>query len=163
MLRISRLDDAEAFLALRGDRAVQHLLMANPDAEPPSDVLGDAKAWIARREAAGWFRVADEGDGALGFVQIAEIHRKNRYGWFGMALLPKARGRGLGSRLLAASATAALTELGLRKLLVQIRADNVPVVDLHVRQGWSIAGQLRAHYDDGTSFHDVMILEKILQ
>lgn len=120
MLRISRLDDAEAFLALRGDRAVQHLLMANPDAEPPSDVLGDAKAWIARREAAGWFRVADEGDGALGFVQIAEIHRKNRYGWFGMALLPKARGRGLGSRLLAASATAALTELGLRKLLVQI-------------------------------------------
>ena len=40
MLRISRLDDAEAFLALRGDRAVQHLLMANPDAEPPSDVLG---------------------------------------------------------------------------------------------------------------------------
>jgi RimJ/RimL family protein N-acetyltransferase len=168
VLRPARPDDAAALAALRADRALQHLLMANPDppadppADPSADLLEATRAWIARRQDAGWFRVVDAGQGAAGFVQVAEIHRRNRFGWLGLALLPAARGRGLGARALAAAETAAATELGLCKLLLQVRADNAGAIVLYDRAGWSRAGHLRAQYDDGTTRHDVLILEKAL-
>ncbi|MBP9181559.1 MAG: GNAT family N-acetyltransferase [Fuscovulum sp.] len=154
--------DAAALAALRADRALQHLLMANPDPAPPADPVAEAAAWIVRREGAGWFRVIDDGTGALGFVQISDIHRKNRFGWLGLALLPAARGRGLGARALAAAEAAARDELGLRKVLLQVRADNGAALALYDRASWHRVGTLRAQYDDGAALHDVVICEKAL-
>lgn len=161
--RPARAGDAAALAGLRADRDLQHLLMANPDAGPPADPVAEAQAWIARREGAGWFRVIDEGQGAAGFVQVSDIHRKNRFGALGIAVAQEARGRGLGARVLAAAETAAVTELGLRKLILQVRADNAPAIALYDRAGWQRAGLLRAHYDDGIALHDVLVFEKALQ
>ena len=147
---------------LRSDPALQHLLMANPDPVPPADPLAEATAWIARREGAGWFRVIDAGTGALGFVQISDIHRKNRFGWLGLALLPGARGRGLGARALAEAEAMAVAELHLRKLLLQVRADNAAAIAVYDRAGWRKVGELRAQYDDGAKLHDAVIYEKAL-
>lgn len=154
--------DAAALVALRVDLPLQHLLMANPDFDLPADPLAETTEWITRREAQGWFRVIDAGQGAEGFAQIAEIHRRNRLGWLGLALLPQARGRGLGTRALAEAETAAASELGLRKLLLQVRSDNAAARALYDRAGWRRAGMLLAQYDDGAHRHDVLILEKAL-
>ncbi len=162
LLRPAGPADAAALAALRADRALQHLLMANPDPAPPADPVAEAAAWIVRREGAGWFRVIDDGTGALGFVQISDIHRKNRFGWLGLALLPAARGRGLGARALAAAEAAARDELGLRKVLLQVRADNGAALALYDRASWHRVGTLRAQYDDGAALHDVVICEKAL-
>lgn len=153
--------DAGALAALRADRALQHLLMANPGAAP-ADPVADAADWIARRQNAGWFRVIDSGQGASGFVQVTDVHHRNRFGWLGIALLADARGGGLGALALAQTERAAADELGLRKLLLQVRADNAVALRLYDRAGWRRAGHLIAQYDDGTALHDVLILEKAL-
>lgn len=135
--------------------------MANP-ADAPVDAAADAADWIARRQKAGWFRVIDSGPGASGFVQVTDVHHKNRFGWLGIALLPEARGGGLGAVALAEAEDAAAGELGLRKLLLQVRADNAVALRLYDHAGWRRAGHLIAQYDDGTTLHDVLILEKAL-
>jgi RimJ/RimL family protein N-acetyltransferase len=162
LLRPAAPGDALALALLRADLSLQHLLMANPDPSPPADLLARTTDWIARRQDTGFFQVIDAGQGAQGFVQITDIHRKNRFGWLGIALLPALRGRGIGARALA-EAEAAARSLGLRKLLLQVRADNAAAIALYDRSGWQRAGLLRAQYDDGTNLHDALILEKPLQ
>lgn len=162
LLRPAVPGDAAALSRLRSDQALQHLLMANPDPVPPANPVAEAAAWIARREGAGWFRVIDAGTGALGFVQISDIHRRNRFGCLGLALLPDGRGRGLGSCALSEAERLAVTELGLRKLLLQVRADNAAAIAIYDRAGWRRVGTLQAQYDDGTHLHDALICEKPL-
>lgn len=162
LLRPSMPEDAETLSRLRSDPKLQHLLMANPDPEPPADPVAEATAWIARREGAGWFRVIDAGRGAAGFVQISDVHRKNRFGWLGIALLPAERGRGLGRRALAEAEALVAGELGLRKLLLQVRADNAAAIALYRRAGWRRVGKLLGQYDDGRRLYDVVLHEKTL-
>jgi RimJ/RimL family protein N-acetyltransferase len=162
VLRQAEARDASAMVALRADFQLQQMLMANPDFDQNEDMLSATNNWIARRQAQGWFRVVDAGKGAEGFAQIAEIHHRNRFGWLGIALVPEARGRGLGARALAEAETAAARELGLRKLLLQVRFDNSAALGLYDGAGWRRAGRLLEQYDDGNQFHDVLILEKAL-
>lgn len=162
VLRPAQQGDAAVLSLLRLDRGLQHLLMANPDPEPPVDPVTDAKAWIARRKAAGWFRVIDRGDGAQGFVQITDIHRKNRFGWLGIALASQARGAGLGALALAEAEQIALSDLGLRKLLLLVRADNAAALALYHKADWTRVGRLQDQYDDGDALHDAIICEKLL-
>ena len=162
VLRRAMPADALALVALRVDLPLQHLLMANPDTGRPEHPLAETTAWIARREAQGWFRVIDNGQGAQGFVQIAEIHRRNRFGWLGLALLPRARGQGLGTRALGQAEAAASDTLGLHKLILQVRADNMAAIALYDRAGWRVVGTLLSHYDDGARRHDALIMEKAM-
>jgi RimJ/RimL family protein N-acetyltransferase len=164
LLRPAAPGDAVALVALREDHALQHLLMANPEGKTAQSAvaLANAQNWISRRESVGWFRVIDAGEGGVGFVQIADIHHKNRYGWLGIALLPSCRGNGIGALAMAAAERAAVAELGLRKLLLQVRADNLNALALYDRAGWRRVGILAAHYDDGTTLHDAVIYEKAL-
>ncbi len=162
-LREAEAADLPRLATLRADRGLQHLLMANPDPTPAADPLAEAAAWLQRRQSAGYFRViADEAGDAAGFTQITDIHRKNRFGWLGICLSPAARGRGLGRAALAALEAEARDGLGLRKLLLQVRADNVPAIALYDSAGWRRAGVFTAQYDDGEALHDVLLFEKAL-
>jgi RimJ/RimL family protein N-acetyltransferase len=154
--------DHDVLRGMRLDVRLQHMLMANP---PPGGDP-DVEAWVARREASGFlWTIADaETDGCLGFVQISDVHRMNAHGWFGIALAPEARGRGL--RGLAPEVTAAVEAearaAGLVKLMAQIRTDNAGVIRLYERLGYGRVGVMRRHYNDGEKRHDVMVLEKLL-
>jgi RimJ/RimL family protein N-acetyltransferase len=144
---------------MRADTALQHMLLANP---PPGGD-GDVPGWIARREAGGrlWAIADAETDACLGFVQLADINRKNALGWLGIALAPQARGRGLG-RAAMASLEDEARAMGLRKLLLQVRTDNPGAIALYERAGFARAGVLRRHYDDGERLHDVLVMERLL-
>ena len=163
ILRLALASDAASLVMMRADTDLQHLLMATPSTDVPADRLADTQAWLDRRSAAGWFRIVldDEGQ-TVGFAQITEIHNKNRLGWLGISLLPTARGKGLATRALAKTENAAKNELGLRKLLLQVRADNLPASRLYDNSEWHLVGCLRAQYDDGTMLHDAFVYEKLL-
>jgi RimJ/RimL family protein N-acetyltransferase len=163
MLRAATLKDAETFVPLRSDVGAQHLLMANPPSSPVNDPLVDAQDWIKRRDANGWFRVISGQDGvAAGFTQIFDIHHKNRTGWFGIALLPSARGKGLASITMTEIEQAARIELELHKLILYIRSDNTASLRLFDRVEWPQVGRLREHNEDGENRHDVIVYERIL-
>jgi RimJ/RimL family protein N-acetyltransferase len=145
--------------AKRADLALQHMLLANPPPGGDPDMAG----WAARREASGrLWAIADAGtDACLGFVQLAEVHRRNALGWLGLALAPQARGRGLG-RAAMASLEDEARRMGLRKLLLQVRTDNPGAIALYERAGYARVGVLRRHYDDGERLHDGLVMERLL-
>jgi RimJ/RimL family protein N-acetyltransferase len=156
-LRAPRPADHAMLLALRQDSRLQHLLLANPCGD-----AGDVVAWLERRQQNGrlWIIADAQGQG-IGFVQLMDIHRAGRHARFGICLAAEARGAGAGR----AAMTALLAEsvrLGLRKLLCEVRADNRPARALYVALGFREVGILRAHYNDGTAFYDVVLMETLL-
>jgi RimJ/RimL family protein N-acetyltransferase len=161
-LRPARDSDIDVLTALRRDTALWHTLLAYPPSEPPS--APEVRAWIARRmgEPDGCFLVvADNRDQPLGFVQVMDVHRRGRLGKIGIALAAEARRKGLGGAALAQLLAYAHDTLRLRKLLLEVRADNSAAIALFSAAGFETVGVMRAHYGEGDDYHDVALMELI--
>jgi len=161
-LRPPRDSDIDVLTTLRRDTALWHTLLAYPPPEPPS--VPEVRDWIARRsgEPGGCFLVvADDRDQAVGFVQVMDVHRRGRLGKIGIALTAKARKKGLGGLALGQLLTYARDTLGLRKLLIEVRADNAAAIALFRAAGFDKVGVMRAHYGEGGDYHDVALMELV--
>lgn len=162
-LRAVRDDDLPLLFALRRDRALQSLLLTVPDGLDDAALHG----WVARRSAepGGLFRVVVDvaSDTAVGFAQVSQVHHRNRTGYEGLALVPDRRQRGLGQATLDRLVATAREELGLGKLLAEVRHDNFTALRAHLRVGFRIVGTLRRHFlDRDGAPHDVFLLERLL-
>ncbi len=103
--------------------------------------------------------VAVEGDNVLGWVDIAPQFGEARahIGTLGIALLPEARHRGLGRRLMQAAIEKAWAN-GLARIELSVRVDNMNALALYERCGFVREGLLRrAHRIDGVD-HDVLAM-----
>lgn len=161
-LREASVSDEPDVARLLADRALQHLLLAYPPTDKPS---ADASIWLQRRignDELACRVISDDCGTFLGFFQVTNIHRRGRFGWMGMALTPQARGRGIGAWTLASLLDFAANKLGLQKLLLEVRHDNLTAIKLYERQGFRHVGKLEAHYDDGEQKHDVRVMERLL-
>lgn len=153
--------DVEVLHGLRTDIALQHLLLAYPD--PTQSDVDRTRAWIARRQTQGLLRAVRTLEGATaGFVQLSAIHERGRFAYLGIALNAGTRGRGLGGLALTAIEELARITLGLRKLLLEVRADNHAALAMYRAHGWREIGTMQAHYDDGDRLHHVVAMEKAL-
>jgi putative acetyltransferase len=151
--------DSQVLLELRSDSDLQHLLMAHPD---PLAIV-DLQEWVLRRQARGWFRVIETEDGStIGFAQLSDWHRIDSYAWVGIAIHPDWQGRGWGRMAMYSLAEEAHCHLELRKLLLQVRADNVHALHLYTGLGYRRVGLFREHYYDGSNYHDVIVMELLL-
>lgn len=154
--------DFEVLAEIRRDTEMQGLLMAIPDATD-DDAIRD---WISRRsgEAGGAFRVLVETstNKALGYIQISGIHRRNRTGYGGIAVSKRAALPGLGRVAMQYLVTMAREELGLAKLLAEIRQDNVTAIQLNTLFGYRIVGTLEQHFQGPEQTYDVVLLERLL-
>ncbi len=160
-LRRHRKNDLSVLAALRCDVKLQHTLLAYPPRRAPS--ADETRGWIARRldEPGGCFLVvADPRDHAIGFVQVTDVHRRGRFGKIGIALTADARGKGYGREALDRLLRHACETLKLRKILLEVRADNALAIALFKSSGFRRVGTLRAHYDDGAARHDVVLMER---
>jgi RimJ/RimL family protein N-acetyltransferase len=148
---------------MRRDRELQHLLLAYPSPEPPSE--SDVAAWIARRtsERGGCFLVAsDDNRTFIGYGQVANVHVTGRHGMFGVAIRSERRGQGYGRSIIELMFNHAWTRLGLNKLILETRSDNQSAIRLFENTGFRRIGIYRQHYDDGLRRHDVLLMERIL-
>lgn len=157
-----REDDLPMLFRLRRDLALQSLLLTVPDALDDAAVNG----WIARRrnEPGGLFRIVEDAScgEAAGYVQIGNVHRRNRSGYAGVCLVGNARGRGLGQATLGKLIAIARDELGLIKLLSEVRADNFTALRYNLLLGFKVVGTLRTHFTTAEGVqHDVLLLERL--
>jgi len=155
--------DFDSLATMRRDESLQSTLLTVPRASDDAAV----RDWIQRRvnEPAGLFRVLTLGEtgDTIGFVQVSQVHVQNGHGHGGIALRPHARGRGFGRMGLELLLELAARDLGLVKLLAEIRADNLPSALLHESTGYRKVGRLEKHFRDRDgSFHDVDLYECIL-
>lgn len=79
-----------------------------------------------------------------------------------IAVLPKARGRGLGRRLLDRFEAASKAR-GAELLFLEVAADNLTALTLYRRAGWTESGQRAGYYTraDGTK-QDAILMQKRL-
>jgi RimJ/RimL family protein N-acetyltransferase len=155
--------DLPLLFDLRRDLQLQSLLLTVPDALDETAL----RAWLKRRQedVGGMFRVIEDtarGD-AVGYTQVGQVHRRNRTGYGGISLAANARGRGLGQATLRELVQFARRELGLTKLLSEVRVDNFAALRLNLSVGYRIVGTLEKHFIDCDGrMHDVVLLERLL-
>lgn len=154
--------DLPALGALRNDVALQSLLMTQPRPNAPARV----REWLQARssqEDGVFFVIADAtSNEAVGFVQVQNIKLLHGTGDFGICLAPAAQGAGHAKAALPLLETYLRNTFNLRKLLLQVLADNDSALRFYERSGFVVAGRLKQHfYLDGVH-HDVVIMEKML-
>ncbi|MFN8039405.1 MAG: GNAT family protein [Acidimicrobiales bacterium] len=152
--------DLDVLGELRNDLDVQLLLLARPRPNSPERV----RQWVSRLAddpAAALFAIADRDDACVGFVQLTAIDAVSSHARLGIAVAPEHRRRG--------HAAAAIAELwdyghrvwGLRKLVLDVRADNRGALDLYEALGFERVGVHREHFRDGDRWHDVVVMERL--
>lgn len=153
--------DLDLIREMRCDREIQDCLLAHPSERGATD----AEEWVQRRLQQGrlWV-IADGGDGrAIGFVQLTRQHFVDRYAYFGIALARCEIGKGHGRSAMTALINLARCELKLRKLLLEVRADNARACNLYADLGFRAVGRFLDHYFDGSRLHDVIAMELLLE
>ncbi|SCX73155.1 GNAT family N-acetyltransferase [Variovorax sp. EL159] len=99
--------------------------------------------------------VAVDGDKVIGWCDMSPVfgHSRVHIGVLGIALLPEARGQGLGGRLLQAAIDKAWSR-GLTRIELSVRTDNLNAKALYERLGFEHEGMVRrASLIDGV-YHD---------
>jgi RimJ/RimL family protein N-acetyltransferase len=153
--------DFDILASIRRDPAIQDMLMAIPDSTDDEAV----KNWIERRCNDGAFRIVADAatQEAFGFVQVSQIHRRNRHGYGGLVLLSHARGYGRGHATVTLLTRLASDELALEKLLLEVREDNLVALKVYHAAGFRVVGTLEDHFRDRDgNAHNVLLLEKLL-
>jgi L-phenylalanine/L-methionine N-acetyltransferase len=77
--------------------------------------------------------------GQLG-LQVVQNPRRRDVGKFGMAVHDDYQGRGVGSALMAAMVDLADNWLGLRRIELEVWADNEPAIHLYKKFGFEVEG-----------------------
>ncbi|MFN4355705.1 GNAT family N-acetyltransferase [Parvibaculum sp.] len=149
--------------SMRRDTALQHLLLAYPDTETSIDL----DHWLERRTSdpkGAFFVVADiETDKCLGFVQLTNVHGKGRHGALGIAISRAVQGRGVGRQAVTLLLDYAKETMGLRKVELEVMYENDRAIQLYRSLGFNEVGVRREHYFNGTSWHDVLLMEIFLE
>jgi L-amino acid N-acyltransferase YncA len=125
----------------------------------------------SEREVAAWleegrpFLVAEDPGGAiLGFARLSPYSVRKAYagiGEHGIYVDPRARGRGVGKRLLDALAAAAEAG-GYHKLTSRVFTTNAASLALHRAAGFTEVGVQRRHGRLDGEWKDTMLVERLL-
>lgn len=162
VLRAWKDADVPAMQALRNDVELQASLMT--EARPNS--AERTRQWLSERSGRDdlvFFVIADlEGDKPLGFVQAAEINRRNGTGVLGICILPSAQGQGFGLDVIGLLEKYLSGVLGLRKLLLYVLANNARAIRLYEKCGFKMVGTLSRHYKTIDGYADVVVMEHLL-
>lgn len=157
-----RESDLPVLFELRRDLVLQSFLLTVPDALDESSL----RAWVERRQThpGGLFRVVEDAAGdVIGYAQVSQVHRRNRIGYPGIALAESARGRGLGQATYRKLIQVCRDELGLIKLLSEVRVDNFAAMRYNILVGFRTIGTLQNHFTDGAGTrYDVLLYELLL-
>lgn len=162
VLRAWREEDLDSLAQLRNDLGLQSMLITQP--RPNS--LERVRRWLVDkggREDCLLFIIAEpDSQRVLGYVQLANLHLLHGTGDLGICLAPAAQGKGVGQETLRLLADYAQQVFALRKMVLQVLADNARAIAFYRRVGFVEAGCLREHVYVEGRYRDVLLMEKRL-
>jgi len=162
MLRAPEDSDDGVLAALRNDLTIQRLLLGRP--RPNS--LVRVREWVSRLAsdpASLFFVIASAEDGsAVGFLQITHMDPIDGIGRLGIAVHPDSARRGHGRAAIRLVGPYLRDVFGLRKIVLDVRADNAAALNLYRSLGFREVGVWRDHHRVGDSYLDVVSMEAFL-
>jgi RimJ/RimL family protein N-acetyltransferase len=154
--------DLPALQILRNDVPLQRQLMA----KVMGSTIEQVQEWLTRRSTssdAAFYVVAEKNSNApIGYVQLLGLDRQNTTGCLGICIDTRSQGHGYGAETLMLLTDYATKELHLKKINLQVLADNYNAIRLYKRHGFVETAYLKAHFDTGSGFADVVVMEKEL-
>ena len=114
----------------------------------PSDRMSaqSVRRFLKSRSARVW--VAESHGQVMGNLVLLSRRGSKCARIYSVIVDPAARGMGLGHRLVEAAERAA-RKLGLQRVTLEVRADNLAARALYEHRGYVIEARLTAYYDDG--------------
>ncbi len=143
-IRDAELSDAAAVLRMLNELDEETRFMMLEPGERGLDVARFA-GWLADlRLRSDCYLVAGEGSEVVGFAHAERgLYRRNKHSAeVVMGLLPRARGRGVGTKLLAAIDEWA-ARVGVTRLELTVMAHNLPAIGLYSKRGYAAEGVRR--------------------
>jgi len=163
LLRPWRDTDLPALCALRNDISLQRELMARARGSS----IAATRAWLERRTADPLdvlLIVASPADDSTvrGFIQLSAGDSTLRTALLGICVLPQWQGDGTAADALSLLSRHARDVLGLRKILLEVLADNDRAVGFYRKHNFEEVGTHRNHFPWAGKWLDVMVMEKFL-
>lgn len=91
------------------------------------------------------YAITDETNEYFGTISLKNIDMQNKNAELGIALHPKAMGKGVGAEALRLIAQKAFGEMDLHKIYLYVRKDNERAVKFYQKNGWLYEGEFREH------------------
>jgi ribosomal protein S18 acetylase RimI-like enzyme len=92
--------------------------------------------------------VAEHGGGCVGNLVLLLPSRWRGARVYSLVVAPELRGQRIGERLVAMAEQAAVAA-GRRRMMLEVRCDNVAAQALYRRMGYAVTASLPAYYEDG--------------
>lgn len=153
--------DLPFYSEMLNDAPLQRMVMGPPISRSPDEV----RQWLDQKLQSKDTKIfsIDSNGGFAGYVQIANIDWDNGVGTLGICLMANSRGAGVGTEAVSQLHEFA-RELGLRKLILTVRADNLRGISIYDKLGYRHVGawtkQLRS---ENGNYLDVVIMEYFLR
>jgi L-phenylalanine/L-methionine N-acetyltransferase len=112
-----------------------------------------------------WQLVAQCGDeivGNIGLTAFLEKPRRRHAGTIGMAVADEWHGRGVGTKLMQAALDLADNWIGLRRLELEVFADNEPAIRLYEKFGFVREGTCRQFALRDGEYVDVLLMARLV-
>lgn len=162
VLRAWLASDLPALQRMRNDLRLQRQLMTQPKGNSPDQV----KDWLTARTKSpdGLFLViaCKSSDEAAGYVQIVGMDFVNGLGKLGICIEPAFQGKGYGGEALSLLESYLRDVFHLRKLTLEVLAENDAAIRMYTKHEYREVGCLRAHFFTGGGYSDVIIMEKLI-
>lgn len=97
-----------------------------------------------------------------GYCQLVNIDTTNGHATLGLNLLREYQGMGVGTKTLTFLHQFAKTKLSLKKIVLYVRVDNLPAINLYKKNGYRTVGVLEKHIKTQTHYTSLKIMETIL-
>jgi L-phenylalanine/L-methionine N-acetyltransferase len=156
-LRAAELDDSAAIADLMNLPGVRSGTLSNGYRNAEG-----VRAWQESNQASA-MRIVAESEGR--FIGQAELKReggrRSHCAALGIAVHDEFQGRGVGALLLGALVDAADTALGLRRIELQVFADNAPAIALYRRFGFELEARARADAIRNGALHDTLHMARL--
>ncbi len=158
LLRPWRLDDAADLVRAAGS----HPDLARQLPPLPDQVV--ARSWLRerQRDPYGCFLALELDGRAVGQLAVSHLDPRHGTGWFSYWLAADVRGRGLAGRAAARVADWALVVLGVHRLELGHRVDNLASAAVAERAGFVVEGVERERFRHDGARHDVRTMSRLV-
>ena len=159
VLRPAEDADLGVLMAIRNDLGIQEMLLSR--ARP--NTAARVSEWINRigaDPASVFFVIGEVKTGsAVGFIQATDLDFIDGHGSLGIAIHPDFARRGHARAAIRLLGSYLHGVFGLRKLTLQVRADNEAAIALYRSIGFRDVGTWRDHHRVGDRYVDVLAME----
>lgn len=162
LLREWRESDIPQLVPLRNDVPTQLQLMTRPRPNSAASVRDWLMGKSKQSEVVLLIIASQADDSVLGYLQLNHIDAVNRHASLGICLAASAQGQGHGRAACEAAFAYASETLCLRKITLEVLAENTRAIALYEKLDFRHVGTLNAHYLQDNRWHDVVLMERML-